>query len=156
MNISPLVRKLTTVTSDLSSTNQTAKGNITSLPRLRQCGELLQNIYKIFANRKFMENMTNITLKRYNGHNQKTLNEFLQAYKGQVCHCSLSLVIPFYPCSVKYCTAKDPNNPEKLISYRCSIKTCRRRIEFRFAVADKLFCLRDLNSMVPEHASPSS
>lgn len=49
--------------------------------------------------------------------------------------------MPFYPCSVRHCSAPDPSSPGKTVSYRCGIKTCRRQYEFRFAVADKLACL---------------
>ena len=56
--------------------------------------------------------------------------------------------MPFYPCSVRHCTAPDPANPGKVVNYRCGIRTCRRRYEFRFAVADKLACLADFDPTV--------
>ena len=42
------------------------------------------------------------------------------------------------------------------MSYRCGIRTCRRRYEFRFAVADKLACLADFDPTVKLSSADSA
>lgn len=75
------------------------------------------------------------------------------AGRGQSCHCSLLLHIPWYPCELRFCPNPTANQPDEFgrpqaEMYRCGIKACRKRFEFRFAVRDKLFCLGDFDSAV--------
>lgn len=157
---SDLLRKLNIVKSVSTQGESSTSNAQTPLATNRKCGELLSAIYHNITNEFYNQqtsnsdttNQTNNSMDQRRTINKQQseskLTEFFQAYRGMLCECTLSLVIPFYPCSVKYCQTNDPNDGNKLISYRCGIKTCRKRYEFRFTVADKLFCLSDFDPSI--------
>lgn len=76
------------------------------------------------------------------------------------CQCSISIVLPFYPCGIKYCEqpekpfqgdegggdrSNDSNHETKMVRIRCGITTCRRQFTFMLTVPDKFACLSNFN-----------
>ncbi|XP_044732499.1 out at first protein-like [Chrysoperla carnea] len=59
------------------------------------------------------------------------------------CQCHFDICIGWYPCGLKYCKGKgnDAKNPAS--TYRCGIKTCRRKFLFSYYVPQKQLCLWD-------------
>lgn len=59
----------------------------------------------------------------------------------QQCTCQFELCISWYPCGLKYCRGKD--STQKVVSYRCGIKTCRKCLLMSYYAKQKMNCLWD-------------
>lgn len=60
---------------------------------------------------------------------------------SQPCVCHYDLCVGWYPCGLKYCRGKDSAN--RVVSYRCGIKTCSKCRNFEFFVRRKSLCIWD-------------
>lgn len=60
---------------------------------------------------------------------------------SQPCLCHYDLCVGWYPCGLKYCRGKDSAN--RVVSYRCGIKTCSKCRNFEFFVRRKSLCIWD-------------
>jgi len=61
---------------------------------------------------------------------------------SQPCLCRLQIVIPWFPCALKYCKVRDSATGRKQ-RYRCGIRTCKRIRSFSFLVENARQCLLD-------------
>ncbi|XP_014671777.1 PREDICTED: out at first protein-like [Priapulus caudatus] len=59
----------------------------------------------------------------------------------QPCTCQYQLCISWYPCGLKYCRGKDSS--QKVVSYRCGIKTCKKCRLMSYYSKQKINCLWD-------------
>ncbi|XP_031628745.1 out at first protein [Contarinia nasturtii] len=57
------------------------------------------------------------------------------------CNCLLEIMIPWYPCALKFCKGKIDTPPGNNASYRCGIKTCRKCYQLMYFVKQKQQCL---------------
>lgn len=154
MNLTSIYRSLEEIASSsapltMSSKSNRANSSSPSSYYPLRCGEVLREFY---INASGYQNRTAETFAKSS---KQWLADVaaVNAGGGQSCHCSLLLQIPWYPCEVRFCPNPTANRPDEFGNpqpemYRCGIKTCRKRFEFRFAVRDKLFCLGDFDSTV--------
>lgn len=64
-----------------------------------------------------------------------------QSDLSQPCVCHYDLCVGWYPCGLKYCRGKDSAN--RVVSYRCGIKTCSKCHNFEFLTRKKSLCIWD-------------
>lgn len=55
------------------------------------------------------------------------------------CSCRYDFCMGWYPCGLKYCRGKDSTN--KVVNYRCGIKTCSKCRSFEFLVPRHFLCV---------------
>lgn len=104
----------------LNGTNSTNNDHV-----MIRCGEIVAKLY-----RKLVVANNNENVKR----NEERLLE--------PCHCSLSLVVPWYVCGLRQCRSV---NVDQVQPSYCGVRSCQRRYEFYFQVQDKLHCISDFD-----------
>ncbi|XP_050541284.1 out at first protein isoform X2 [Daktulosphaira vitifoliae] len=57
------------------------------------------------------------------------------------CLCTMEVVIPWYPCALKFCKDHPNKKSTTIESYRCGIHTCTKTFNFMYNVKHKLQCL---------------
>lgn len=55
------------------------------------------------------------------------------------CSCRYDFCVGWYPCGLKYCRGKDSTN--KVVNYRCGIKTCSKCRSFEFLIPRHFLCV---------------